>query len=94
MRGDCLAVRSEGHVLVLASVHETWPRPASGETVVVATDSWDICGAMRAAMMSSPQDFPSSLEYMNKEAVQVVKKKKKKKKEELWPKSFPNSFPG
>jgi hypothetical protein len=36
-RGESDCVRSEGHVLVLASVHQTWPKPTSAETLLMAT---------------------------------------------------------
>lgn len=38
---------SEGHVVVLASLHDTFPAPASSETLWVAADSAALCAELR-----------------------------------------------
>ncbi len=67
-------VRSEGHVLVLASVHDSFARPASSETLWIATDSFDACRELRDVLLQSSADLPSSCEYMNRDAIHVVQR--------------------
>ena len=65
-------LRSEGHVLVLASVHDSFARPASAETLWIATDSFDVCRELRDVMLQNDADLPGAYEYMNRDALHVV----------------------
>jgi D-lactate dehydrogenase len=66
-------VRSEGKVLILASVHDTFPIPFSTRNV------WVSCNSLKTAqlfkqkvLLVEPLDLPISCEYMNKDTIDVV----------------------
>lgn len=68
------AVRSEGKVLLLCSIHDTFERPKSSETLWISLDSFAKCRELRQICLENDRDLPSSLEYMNTEAVDVISK--------------------
>ncbi len=67
-------VRSEGHVLILASVHDSFPQPSASETLWISTDSYQVCRELRDIMVQTEADLPSALEYLNRDAVHVIQR--------------------
>lgn len=69
-RGPCYN-RSEGKVLILASVHETFPRPKRRRCLWVSTDSLETASALKAHLFTAPPGpsgaplLPSVMEYMD-----------------------------
>lgn len=70
----CDALRSEGKVLVLASIHSTFPKPRRSQMAWIACDSIATAHRVRAACLHSPGDLPTTLEYMDRDAVDVVQR--------------------
>lgn len=66
------ALRSEGKVLVLASIHSTFPRPTHSETLWVSCGDFETAHAIRARCLRDPASLPSQLEYMDADSVDVV----------------------
>jgi D-lactate dehydrogenase len=65
--------RSEGKVLILATVHDTFPRPIASRTFWISFD--DLQTALqfrREVCLTNPDDLPVSMEYMNRDAFDVV----------------------
>jgi D-lactate dehydrogenase len=66
-------VRSEGKVLILASVHDTFPVPRTVRNVWVSCDSLVTAQNMKKqVLLVNPADLPISCEYMNKDTMDVV----------------------
>ena len=66
------AVRSEGKVLVLASVHATFPKPTRSQTLWLGCRDYAQARAIRALCLQEPEDLPSQLEYINRDAFDVI----------------------
>ncbi|KAL7568542.1 hypothetical protein ACA910_002655 [Epithemia clementina (nom. ined.)] len=65
--------RSEGKVIILATVHDTFPVPEKTKTFWISFDSLDTALAFRRQVcLHNPQDLPISLEYMDKDAFDVI----------------------
>ena len=65
--------RSEGKVLILATVHDTFPRPITSRTFWISFDTLETALQFRREVcLASPDDLPVSMEYMNRDAFDVV----------------------
>jgi D-lactate dehydrogenase len=64
--------RSEGKVLLLASVHDTFPQPVEQRLLWVGCSSFAQAAAVRRLVLSDPHALPTSCEYMGRDAVDVV----------------------
>jgi D-lactate dehydrogenase len=62
----CDCNRSEGKVLILATVHDTFPRPSRTKTFWVSFDSLKTTLAFRRVCLENPLDLPVSIEYMDR----------------------------
>lgn len=59
--------RSEGKVMILATVHDTFPAPEKSKTFWVSFDSLDTALAFRRDVcLDNPKDLPISIEYMDR----------------------------
>jgi D-lactate dehydrogenase (quinone) len=68
---DCC--RSEGKVIILATVHDTFPKPKSKKTFWISFDSVETAFAFRQEVaLDNPTDLPISMEYMDRDAFDVV----------------------
>ena len=66
-------VRSEGKVLILASVHDSFPTPKKTETLWVSCDSLELAQRLKQEVcLATEDDLPVACEYMDKDAVDVV----------------------
>jgi D-lactate dehydrogenase len=69
----CDCNRSEGKVLVLASVHDTYEPPKASKTFWVSFDSLETALEFRREVcLDNPQDVPISVEYMDRDAFDVI----------------------
>lgn len=68
----CEAVRSEGKVLILASIHSTFPQPRRSVTYWIACVDIARAQQLRRLCLESPDDLPSSLEYMNGASFDII----------------------
>ena len=66
--------RSEGKVLILASVHDTFPKPQASHTLWVGVDDFDTAQAFKreVCLGGGAADLPASVEYMDGSSVRVV----------------------
>lgn len=65
--------RSEGKVVILATVHDTFPKPNRTQTLWISTDSLETALALRREVcLDNPQDLPISVEYVNRDSYQVI----------------------
>jgi D-lactate dehydrogenase (quinone) len=65
--------RSEGKVIILASVHDTFPKPSSTKTFWISFDSLDTALEFRRDVcLHNPTDLPISMEYMDRDAFDVI----------------------
>jgi len=65
--------RSEGKVLILATVHDTFPKPARSKTYWVSFADLDTALAFRREVcLDNPSDLPVSVEYMDRDSFDVV----------------------
>ena len=65
--------RSEGKVIILASVHDTFPKPTSTKTFWISFDSLDTALQFRREVcLDNPTDLPISMEYMDRDAFDVI----------------------
>ena len=68
---DCC--RSEGKVIILATVHDTFPKPKSTKTFWISFDSIETAFEFRKQVaLDNPTDLPISMEYMDRDAFDVV----------------------
>jgi D-lactate dehydrogenase (quinone) len=68
---DCC--RSEGKVIILATVHDTFPKPKSKKTFWVSFDSIETALEFRQQVaLDNPTDLPISMEYMDRDAFDVI----------------------
>eukprot|EP00951_Prasinocladus_malaysianus_P016440 scaffold128133_cov38-Prasinocladus_malaysianus.AAC.1 len=65
-------VRSEGKVLLLASVHDTFPQPKAIDTIWVSCKDFDTTMEVRKLLLSNPQELPKSCEYMDKDSMDII----------------------
>ena len=71
--GGCECNRSEGKVIILASVHDTFSRPSKSKTFWVSFDSLDTALAFRRQVcLDDPDDVPVSMEYMDRDSFDVI----------------------
>mmetsp|Transcript_33437 Transcript_33437/g.73149 ORF Transcript_33437/g.73149 Transcript_33437/m.73149 type:complete len:641 (-) Transcript_33437:432-2354(-) len=68
---DCC--RSEGKVMILASIHDTYPQPEKSELVWVGCKDFETAQALkRAVALKSDKCMSSTCEYMNREVYDGV----------------------
>eukprot|EP00980_Cylindrotheca_fusiformis_P019323 scaffold6638_cov127-Cylindrotheca_fusiformis.AAC.7 len=69
----CECNRSEGKVMVLASVHDTFEPPKTSKTFWVSFDSLDTALKFRKEVcLDNPDDVPVSVEYMDRDSYDVI----------------------
>lgn len=69
----CDCNRSEGKVLILASVHDTFPKPAKAKTFWISFDSFETALQFRRQVcLDNPNDLPVSMEYMDRDSFDVI----------------------
>jgi D-lactate dehydrogenase len=69
--GECN--RSEGKVIILATVHDSFPRPTETRTFWLAFDSLETAYAFRQQVaLADAQDVPLSCEYLDRDAFDVI----------------------
>ena len=65
--------RSEGKVLILATVHDTFPKPEQSKTYWVSFADLETALAFRREVcLDNPSDLPVSVEYMDRDSFDVV----------------------
>ena len=68
---DCC--RSEGKVIILATVHDTFPKPKSTKTFWMSFDTIETALEFRKHVaLHNPTDLPISMEYMDRDAFDVI----------------------
>lgn len=65
--------RSEGKVIILATVHDTFPKPKKTKTFWLGFDSLETALAFRREVcLDNPKDIPISAEYMDRDSYDVI----------------------
>jgi D-lactate dehydrogenase len=65
--------RSEGKVVILATVHDTFPKPKNTKTFWLGFDSLETALEFRREVcLDNPKDIPISAEYMDRDAFDVI----------------------
>jgi D-lactate dehydrogenase (quinone) len=65
--------RCEGKVIVLATVHDTFPKPKSTKTFWLSFDSLELAQQFREQVaLDNKNDVPIALEYLNQDAYEVI----------------------
>ena len=65
--------RSEGKVIILATVHDTFPKPKETKTFWISFDSLETALQFRRQVcLENAKDLPVSCEYMDRDAFDVV----------------------
>jgi D-lactate dehydrogenase (quinone) len=65
--------RSEGKVIILATVHDTFPKPVATKTFWLGFDSLETALQFRKQVgLDNPADLPVSMEYMDRDAFDVI----------------------
>jgi len=66
--------RSEGKVLILASVHDTFEKPKRADSLWISCKDLATAHRLKAAVNfgGGPSDLPASCEYMDKDSVRAV----------------------
>lgn len=65
--------RSEGKVLILATVHDTFPKANTKKTFWISTVDFETSLAFRKEVcLHNPQDLPISVEYMDRDTFDVI----------------------
>lgn len=65
--------RCEGKVIILATVHDTFPKPKSTQTFWLSFDTLETALEFRQQVcLNNPKDLPISVEYMDRDAFDVV----------------------
>ena len=65
--------RCEGKVIILATVHDTFPKPKSTQTFWLSFDSLETALQFRQKVcLDNPDDLPISVEYMDRDSFDVV----------------------
>jgi D-lactate dehydrogenase len=69
----CDCNRSEGKVFILATVHDTFPKPKNEKSFWLSFDSLETALRFRREVcLDNPEDLPTSLEYMNRDSFDVI----------------------
>jgi D-lactate dehydrogenase len=69
----CECNRSEGKVLILASVHDTFPAPKRDKTYWLSFTDLDMALKFRCEVcLDNPEDVPVSIEYMDRDSFDVI----------------------
>lgn len=67
--------RSEGKVILLATVHDTFPKASSTKTFWISFDSLDMAQQFREKVaLDNPSEVPVSMEYLDRDAYDVIDK--------------------
>ena len=66
------AVRSEGKVLILCSIHSTFPKPVRSTTLWVSCASFETAQTLRKVCLRDSTSLPSQMEYLNRDAFDVT----------------------
>ena len=68
------ANRSEGKVLILASVHDTFAKPATASTLWISVDDFATAQRLKreVCLAGGAKDLPMSCEYMDRDSVTAV----------------------
>jgi D-lactate dehydrogenase len=65
--------RSEGKVIILATVHDTFPKPKTTKMFWLGFDSLETALAFRKEVaLDNPNDLPVSMEYLDRDAFDVI----------------------
>jgi D-lactate dehydrogenase (quinone) len=65
--------RSEGKVIILATIHDTFPKPQATKSFWIGFDSLETALLFRKHVcLNNPKDLPISLEYMDRDSFDVV----------------------
>jgi len=68
---DC--VRSEGKVMILASIHDTYTMPQQTKTMWVACKDFAVAQQLKKAVyLANPDNLPSCVEYMDRDTCDIV----------------------
>jgi len=69
----CECNRSEGKVLILASVHDTFQKAKSAKTFWISFDSLETALKYRREVcLKTPEDLPVSMEYLDRDSFDVI----------------------
>ncbi len=69
----CDCNRSEGKVLILASVHDTFSKPSKAKTFWISFNSFETAIQFRRQVcLENPNDLPVSMEYMDRDSFDVI----------------------
>jgi D-lactate dehydrogenase len=69
----CDCNRSEGKVFILATVHDTFPKPQHTKSFWLSFDSLETALQFRRQVcLETPEDIPISLEYMDRDSFDVI----------------------
>lgn len=67
--------RSEGKVLILATVHDTFPKPQEKKTFWISCTDFNTAQKFRKEVcLDNPTDLPLSIEYMDRDSFDVIDK--------------------
>ena len=67
--------RSEGKVLILATVHDTFPKPLEKKTFWISCVDFETAHRFRKEVcLNNPKDLPLSVEYMDRDSFDVIDK--------------------
>lgn len=65
--------RSEGKVLILATVHDTFPKPFDKKSFWISFQDFDTAQKFRKLVcLDNPKDLPLSVEYMDRDSFDVI----------------------
>jgi D-lactate dehydrogenase len=65
--------RSEGKIVILATVHDTFPKPKETQAFWIGFDTLETALDFRKQVcLNNPKDLPVSMEYMDRDAFDVV----------------------
>lgn len=65
--------RSEGKVLILATVHDTFPKALEQKSFWISCKDFDTALALRKDVcLNNPKDLPISVEYMDRDSFDVI----------------------
>lgn len=66
-------VRSEGKVILLATVHDTFPKPKQQKTLWLSFDQLETALRFRKQVcLNNPHDVPVSCEYMDRDSFDII----------------------
>lgn len=65
--------RSEGKVLILATVHDTFPKPSASKSYWLSFEDLETAIQFKEHVaLTDPNQLPESIEYMNRDAFKVI----------------------